>query len=272
MKTVRHEEYVRFEDDLPFYFQPNIVRTPKLCSTSQNWHENIELQLCLCGRGEVLLDGEKYPFEEGDVIVVPPNVIHYTTTDSSLGYACLIADNDFCESVGFDVRNVNFAPRITGNSTLNALFAELGNVFTESDELRKPRLNLIFIKIFLELYGCRTAARTAKKAPGRFEEVKNAVVFIRENYASKLTLDDVAKAVLTDKFTLAKEFRKITGQTVITYLNGYRCRQAAALISDGASVAGAAYECGFENASYFTRLYKTVTGSLPSSLKKSESE
>lgn len=211
MKTVRHEEYVRFEDDLPFYFQPNIVRTPKLCSTSQNWHENIELQLCLCGRGEVLLDGEKYPFEEGDVIVVPPNVIHYTTTDSSLGYACLIADNDFCESVGFDVRNVNFAPRITGNSTLNALFAELGNVFTGSDELRKPRLNLIFIKIFLELYGCRTAARTAKKAPGRFEEVKNAVVFIRENYASKLTLDDVAKAVLTDKFTLAKEFRKITG-------------------------------------------------------------
>ena len=173
MKTVRHEEYVRFEDDLPFYFQPNIVRTPKLCSTSQNWHENIELQLCLCGRGEVLLDGEKYPFEEGDVIVVPPNVIHYTTTDSSLGYACLIADNDFCKSVGFDVRNVNFAPRITGNSTLNALFAELGNVFTESDELRKPRLNLIFIKIFLELYGCRTAARTAKKTPGRFEEVKN---------------------------------------------------------------------------------------------------
>ena len=78
MKTVRHEEYVRFEDDLPFYFQPNIVRTPKLCSTSQNWHENIELQICLCGRGEVLLDGEKYPFEEGDVIVVPPNVIHYT--------------------------------------------------------------------------------------------------------------------------------------------------------------------------------------------------
>ena len=78
--------------------------------------------------------------------------------------------------------------------------------------------------------------------------------------------------MLTDKFTLAKEFRKITGQTVITYLNGYRCRQAAALISDGASVAGAAYECGFESASYFTRLYKTVTGSLPSSLKKSESE
>ena len=90
MKTVRREEYVRFEDDLPFYFQPRIVRTPKLCSTSQNWHENIELQLCLCGRGEVLLDGEKYPFEKGDVIVVPPNAIHYTTTDSSLEYACLI--------------------------------------------------------------------------------------------------------------------------------------------------------------------------------------
>lgn len=90
------------------------------------------------------------------------------------------------------------------------------------------------------------------------------MIFLRANYFRKLSLDEIAKNVLTDKFTLSKEFKKFTGQTIVDYLNGYRIKKAALLIARGSNVSDAAYACGFENMSYFTRLFKsTVERSRP---------
>ena len=248
METARHEEYPAFRHRLPFSFQPGIARSKTVASASPNWHENVELQLCLSGGGKVLLDGEVYPFRQGDVIIVNSNVIHYTGTDTELEYACLIIDPAFCETVGFDTRHTAFVPYLANARPLQALFGELKTAYESEGELRRPRLNLILLKILLEIYENATATPTVPKKQGhRFDEIKKAILFLREHYAQKITLDEVAEEVLMDKYTLSKEFKKLTGQTVITYLNEYRCKKALQLISAGSSVTGAAAGCGFGN-------------------------
>ena len=88
----------------------------------------------------------------------------------------------------------------------------------------------------------------------------------------KISLEDISRSVLCDKYTLCRDFKKYTGQTVFENLNRYRCIKAAELLNDGKSVAEAALLCGFESFSFFTKTFKKYMGSLPSEYKKRQSK
>ena len=99
MLGTRYEEYLTFKDNLPFKFYSDITITPTTYSKEANWHENIEIQVCLEGEGYVLLDGDKISFSKGDVVVVNSNAIHYTYTANELTYTCIIVDTAFCKQL-----------------------------------------------------------------------------------------------------------------------------------------------------------------------------
>ena len=109
-------------------------------------------------------------------------------------------------------------------------------------------------------------AAVKEKSKG-YEKVKLTIMYIRENYNSKITLEQIARFVLCDKYTLCKEFKKFTGQTVFENLNNYRCLKAAQYLSEGITVTQAASLCGFENFSFFSKTFKKHIGTLPSKYK-----
>ena len=98
--------------------------------------------------------------------------------------------------------------------------------------------------------------------------VTETITHIRTNYQQKLSLEGIAKNVFTNKYTLSRIFKEMTGQTVIEYVNAFRCRQAAMLIRDGALISESARLCGFSNMSFFTKTFKQYVGYLPSEYKK----
>ena len=101
MIGTRHEEYKQRTDGLPFVLNADLKRSSYNFSKENNWHENIEIQLCTNGCGTVILDGEKYSFCKNDIVVVNSNVIHYTGTDCDLTYDCIIISTDFCNQSGY---------------------------------------------------------------------------------------------------------------------------------------------------------------------------
>ena len=101
-----------------------------------------------------------------------------------------------------------------------------------------------------------------------FETVKSVITYIREIYNKKITLDEISKAVLCDKYALCREFKRLTGQTIIENLNNYRCINAMRFLNEGYTVAKAAELCGFDNLSFFTKTFKKYIGKLPSEYKK----
>ena len=113
---------------------------------------------------------------------------------------------------------------------------------------------------------------THKTAPSedfkRYETVKNVISYIRENYRRKITIDDISKAVLYDKYALCREFKRLTGQTIVENLNNYRCIKAIDYLSEGYSVADTASLCGFDNLSFFAKTFKRYIGKLPREYKK----
>lgn len=269
MLGTRYEEYGLACAELPFMLYTDLERTPFKRSSENNWHEELELQWCASGCGAVLLNGESHPIEMGDILVVNSNVIHYTGSDGQLIYNCLIVKTAFCTQMGIDVHALTFLPRIH-SSALYDLLNELKDVYADPNlPCRIARLNELLLRILIELVtGYATCAHVPITKSRSFENIKHVIRYIREHYAERLSLDLLAGEVYLDKHTLCRDFKKLTGTTVISYVNRYRCQRAADFLAEGYTVAETAETCGFDTPSFFTRTFKRYMGSLPSRHKR----
>ena len=94
--------------------------------------------------------------------------------------------------------------------------------------------------------------------------VFKAMEYIRAHYDHKLTLDDIAQHVYLSRSYLSSLFREETGQTLFSYLNQVRVEKSKLFLMDASvSLAEAAALCGFEDQSYFTKVFRKITGMSP---------
>ena len=271
MLGTRYEVYSLVKGSLPFLLNQNIKKNPLNYTTSANWHENLEIQFCLDGEGIVLLDGTLYNVTAGDIIVANSNVIHHMNTKSNVEYSCIIIDTAFCQQSDIDPTLLFFEPHFKSEKIFN-LFIELTKVCSDTTNVcRSAKLLSLLLEILIELRQNHTANINPKeiKSP-YFEKIKSAINIIRQNFDKKLTLEIIAKQVYINKFTLSKEFKKLTQMTVIEYVNNYRCKKAIDYITDGLTISEAAHKCGFNNMSFFTKTFREHIGTLPSNYKKRE--
>lgn len=269
MFGTRYEEYAVFEDNLPFKFETDITVTSTVYNSQTNWHENLELQFCTEGHGCVLMDKENYKIEKYKIAVANSNVIHHTSTTEKMKYDCLIIDTAFCVQMGINTSVLYFEPCFKSEK-IWGIYEEFLRVYKNTDDIcRSARLNALTIEILIELrvnHMLEEKTRDTKKS--HFEVIKKAIKYIRENYDKKLLLDEIAQNVYMDKYTLSREFKKTTNQTVVQYINSYRCTKASEYISEGMAVSQAALMCGFTNMSFFTKTFKRYMGSQPHTYKK----
>lgn len=268
MLRTRHEEYEQVRNGLPFVLNTNIKRDYYNVSNANNWHENLEIQFCTKGTGTILLDGKKYPFHENNIAVVNSNAIHYTGTDNELIYDCLIIGTEFCKQMEFDINKVCFEP-IVENSVITKSFVELKEIYLDIfASYRTAKLNKLLLQLLIELVENYSTTKTIYTEKNKsYERVKNVISYIRDNYQQKIMLDEIATAVVCDKYLLCKDFKKYTGQTIFESLNNYRCIKAIDYLAIGYTVAETASLCGFDNFSFFSKTFKKYIGKLPSEYK-----
>jgi AraC-like DNA-binding protein len=264
----RYEEYTLADNGLPFVLHVDLQRSPYLRSREQNWHEDIEIQLCTDGQGWVLLDGERYPFAKGDVAVVNSNVLHYTGTDDSLRYTCLIVRAGFCRQMGIAYDALQFSALVCDPEIVQ-LLCDLVDVYRAGDTFcRTARLNDLTLRLLIRLTERHAVSSNTPSVSARSRStVKQAVRYIRENADRRLLLDEIARSVCADKFSLCRAFKQFTGYTLVEYSSLCRCQRAADFLADGRAVSEAAALCGYDNLSFFTKTFKRYMGALPSDYK-----
>ena len=262
INSARHEEYPSASGEAPFVLKTEIERTPHKVSAEQNWHDELEIELCTEGEGEVLLDGKSYPFSAGDVIIVNSGVLHHTGSSARVVYTCLIPRLDLCRTVGLDPTRLCFEPLVR-DGELAKLITSLAQAEADGSTLLFRCELLLRILLHIQRKYTLPDEKRVETRP-HMQSVREAIALIRRDFSKKITLDAIAKSVYIDKYTLCREFKRATGQTVIEYVNSYRIQNAAQLISGGYTVSEAARACGFENMSFFTRTFKKYMGCLPS--------
>ena len=96
------------------------------------------------------------------------------------------------------------------------------------------------------------------------EVIKKAVQYISKNYANNLTLELVANQVHLNPTYFSTLFKQSTGSSFKEYLNMVRVEESKRLLSNtDYSLIDIAVATGFEDQSYFTKVFKKYTGLTP---------
>ena len=162
-----------------------------------------------------------------------------------------------------------------GFSDLRACFEEIRGVFERSavrsgDQLHvtaagaqlRIKAGLLTLLCALSDNDCLLAART--RPDPRAEAMKKVMTYIRENYASRIYIADLAQIMNMNEQYFCRLFKRTIGKTPVAYINEVRIRQAAALLERSSlSVAETANECGYGNLGHFISEFRRQTGRTP---------
>ena len=97
--------------------------------------------------------------------------------------------------------------------------------------------------------------------------------YIKSHYGRRITLEDIASRVHISASHLSVLFRKETGQTISAYISYVRIEKSKQLLKTSEiPIAQIGALCGFEDQSYFTRVFKQQTGLSPKKYRQNQAE
>ena len=265
-----YEKHRMRDARLPFIFHD--YRFPGgVTAATGNWHENLELLYIAEGTCTVTSNEQRLTATAGDIVVINPHCIHALSSASAFRYLVLIVDRSFCLANHFDTNGVTFRSLVR-DPELVTLITEAMAAYTAKDSL--SRVPLIRARVLAAL-ALLLARYTVKEGEGAGEShllssVKRALGYIHSEYRTPLSLDILSEIAGISKYYLAREFRRLTGTTVVNYVNSYRCERAKPLLAEGKlTVEAVGYSVGFSSASYFTRIFRRFVGVSPSEYRLS---
>jgi AraC-like DNA-binding protein len=110
---------------------------------------------------------------------------------------------------------------------------------------------------------CGGMLRSLIRHDSHASAVARAIGHLRGDVRSPIAIPDLARRVSMSPSSFHKHFKTITGTTPLQYHKELRLLEARRLLKEGSSVAGAAYEVGYESPSQFCREYARKFGLPP---------
>lgn len=142
------------------------------------------------------------------------------------------------------------------------LISALQEGFSEDDCIRTAEILETYILLLLDKYRDYPAV-------GHDMLIENIKSYIEENMFHDLSMKELAYIFSYNEKYLGRLFKDRTGQTVKEYCNRSRVETAKKLlISSDKSVADISAAVGFNNVTYFNRLFKALVGKSPTEFKK----
>lgn len=236
-----------------------------------NWHRNIEV-IRFCKDCILQCGAREYAMHAGDMAVVNANALHRMCAEELPHFYALIIDEGFCKENGIHTDNLCFTTAFRDPECFS-LHEQVSDAFLRYNEtgasLDAAKLRIALLRLLVHLQEFHLE-REEKGLPGTAsseEYVKTAIQYLNEHYTQAIHLEDIARLCGITKYHLAREFKRYTNQSILTFLNSLRCKNAETFLRQGKSVTEVAELCGFEGISYFSRTYKKYMGISPSWVK-----
>lgn len=104
--------------------------------------------------------------------------------------------------------------------------------------------------------------------------IRKTILYIRENYARDLSVQEIADAMGLSRYYLSRLFKEATGSTLLEYLMEVRMKKSKELLSggEGLTVAEVAARVGFNSPSYFDKKFKQTFGCSPAGFQLEQRE
>ena len=94
--------------------------------------------------------------------------------------------------------------------------------------------------------------------------IMKIMIYIKEHYSHPISLLDIANSVNISKSSCNRLFHKTLKMTPFQYLLNFRINESMKLLlNSNKSISEIAYSCGFNDTSYYCKIFRQYNGSSP---------
>ena len=239
-----------------------------------DFHAHEEYEIFYFQKGEVwyYLEGNAYSLVPGDVLVIPPSVMHRAViVDENAVYQryILMLSEEYCRKLLKDVDSLftrkemppmHISLRGEEQEELRRKLDKLMSLANDpAGRLAGDSLCTLLLLQFQEYADTQPASDEPR--PQQAQEI---VRYINAHFTQDISLEDIAKHFFISKNHLIRQFKQYTRTTVHKYITAKRILLAKALLKENVPVTEVAEACGFASYTSFYQAFLRHTGQSPS--------
>lgn len=274
-----HEIKEHGEREFPFNIYPCCI-PQDFPQVRVHWHQEMEIIAVKKGELLVTVDKETSRIRQGEAAVIFPGQLHgiFQSGNGRAEYENIIFRLELLMGRGEDLCGIRFLLPMERDRGHGAVHMRKG-VQGYEDFMEGVRLldELCLGKRYGYELGVKGALfymmsalletwKPGERKGGRDtrERMRGLLDFIEEHYGEKITVQEAAERCYYSQSHFMKYFRQYMGVSFVEYLNSYRLFRAAGLLrTTDQPVTRIAQSCGFDNLSYFNRLFRRMYQMTP---------
>lgn len=261
-----------FDDDL------TIVKVP------WHWHDELEIVIITEGTVNVHIANREFTLSAGEGYFANSGILHSANLESKTGHQhALVFDPRTMAHPDDLIWNTYVEPLVDNHSLpfirLSSSIPWQKEVLRYSDnawiqgayEKKDFPINVreLLTKSFAIISSHMELLQNESEYTDRFQKdelrIKKCLIFIENNYASSISIDDIAKSADISVSSCLRLFKDVLGTTPIKYLLKYRLQRICEELEKEpeVTISKVVYANGFSDATYFNRCFKKEYGITP---------
>ena len=237
-------------NDITYYTHNKFFQQSPIERHTIRFHE---LTLLISGEMVYYVDGVRYDLCSGDIIYLPSGSVRQREIGQAL--------NDYV-SINFHCTECLPLEPLSKNSINN----ELKMLLNCMDSMYSSRLSELSKNKMCHLLEAMVIhiAETISDKSNSSSLSSIITSYLYSHYQNKITLKDISQLTYFSAAYCESEFKRQMGKSIIQYLLDIRVEEAKRLLSESSmSCSRIAAAVGFDDANYFSRIFKKKTGYSP---------
>lgn len=259
-----------------------------------HWHQEFEFLVLTEGKVLFTIEGREYVMNPGDIVFINSNYLH--TAKNICGGVCSFYAIDFSYHVlNEDIHSIfskKFIRPILNDKYVFPEFMpvsedegkcwqkDIRNYLHEIGECPEHELEPFELMIRSRILAiwdildknCVRAQKDNDIESRYSERLEPVISYIKENYAYEITLGELAAILPMSEGQFSRVFKQTMKLSPIQYLMRYRILQSCKLLQDTEKKIGEiANLSGFNNISYFNRVFLNTIGCTPKEYRENSS-
>lgn len=240
------------------------------------YDETFAVTFILQGKGICYIEGNGYPLEDGDLVLLSPDEIRSFRLEQSGRhervsiYFTNTLLTDFYDYVLPLQRLYRARPIGTGNrytpadydpQQLLPLLQQLCGLMEAEMPEREARMHLLILQFLFVLYD--RAKSVPAEGGGQSTVVAEICTYIKDHLDQNLSYTALQNRFFVSRYQLSEVFRRNTGMTLTEYIIYKRLMRVISLVRTGEGIEIAAYQAGFHTYSHFYKEFKKRYNTSP---------
>ena len=261
---------------LPFSIYKGTI-SPTFPSIAVHWHEEIEVIIVIDGSCNYRIDLDSFIINKGDILIVGPQKLHSFSLikDNTMTWISFVFNMDMLKSSTTDGALLKYISPILNHEhelptfikgtspCYNTIFNLIENIlycYYEKDIAYELELKSFLFHFFALLYKNNLIEQQINKSlltVNTMDKIKSVLNYINEHYTEDISINTLANICDYSEYHFMRFFKKHIGLTCIQYINNYRLEKASILLTtSNNAIMDISLEVGFDNLSYFKKLFK----------------